>query len=120
MKIASISFAISILLLSTSCQAPRQIYYWGNYESVLYATYDKPGKQSPQEQAQKLEEDLTKAAAKNLQPNPGLHAQLGYLYFQLGKFDAAEKEFIAEKTQFPESAALMDRLIAKLKGDTSS
>ena len=99
------------------CQnAVKPIYYWGNYENLLYQTYSKPENAGPAEQAAKLEEDLTKAAAKNLSPNPGLHAQLGYAYYQLGRTDAAEKEFVAEKTLFPESTVFIDRMLAKLKG----
>jgi hypothetical protein len=110
-----------VALLLTGCQtAVRPLYYWGNYEKTLYQTYKNPEKSSPEEQAAKLEEDLTKAAAQNLSPNPGLHAQLGFVYYQLGRTDAAEKEFAAEKALFPESAVFIDRMLAKLKGAKTS
>ena len=110
-------FVLLAAVVLGGCQtANRPLYYWGNYESLLYANYSKPDKAGPAEQAAKLEEDLTKAAAHNLSPNPGLHAQLGFAYYQLGKTDAAAKEFAAEKVLFPESAVFMDRMLAKLKG----
>lgn len=106
-----------VTLWLTGCQtAVRPLYYWGQYENMLYQSYKNPEKAGPTEQALKLEEDLAKAAAQNLSPNPGLHAQLGFAYYQLGKTDAAEKEFAAEKTLFPESAVFVDRMVAKLKG----
>jgi len=46
---------------------------------------------------------------------PGFHAQLGYAYYELGKVDQARQEFETEKADFPESAVLMDRLLARLK-----
>jgi hypothetical protein len=111
------SFLLLGALLLGGCQtAVRPLYYWGNYEAQLYQTYKNPEKAGPAVQAEKLEEDLAKAAAKNLQPNPGLHAQLGFAYYQLGRTDAAQKEFVTEKTLFPESAVFIDRMLAKLKG----
>lgn len=110
-------FILLLTLWLTGCQtAVRPLYYWGQYENTLYQTYKNPEKTGPAEQAAKLEEDLARAAAQNLSPNPGLHAQLGFIYYQLGKPDAAEKEFAAEKALFPESTVFIDRMLAKLKG----
>jgi hypothetical protein len=114
-----ITFLLLAALLLAGCQTAKPLYYWGNYEATLYQIYRNPGKSSPAEVAAKLEEDLTKAAAKNLQPNPGLHAQLGFAYYQMGKIDAAQKEFAAEKALFPESAVFIDRMLAKFKGETT-
>jgi hypothetical protein len=105
------------ILILAGCQTARPLYYWGNYDASVYESYAKPGKTAPAEQAAKLEEDLAKAAARDLQPNPGLHAQLGYAYFQMGRIDAARKEFEAEKALFPESAAFIDRMLSRLKGN---
>ena len=113
-------FVLLAAVLLGGCQTARPLYYWGHYETVLYQTYHNPEKSSPAEQAAKLEEDLAKAAAKNLHPNPGLHAQLGFAYYQLGRTDAAQKEFAAEKALFPESAVFIDRMLAKLKGTPTS
>lgn len=106
--------AVSLLLLA-GCQAARPLYYWGQYEGLAYQSYKAPEKASPEIQVEKLKEDLQKAAAANLPPHPGLHAHLGYLYYQLGKYAEAEKEFQAEKTLFPESTALMDRMLKQPK-----
>lgn len=109
--------ALLLVTVLCGCQtAVRPLYYWGQYESILYQNYKNPQKAGAAEQAAKLEEDLAKAAAQNLSPNPGLHAQLGFAYYQLGKTDAAEMEFAAEKALFPESSVFIDRMVAKLKG----
>lgn len=104
-----------LILLLAGCQVARPLYYWGQYEGTLYQSYANPGKISPDEQILKLHEDITKAAAAGLPANPGLHAQLGYLYLAKGQIEAAQKEFETEKTLFPESAVLMDGMLQKMK-----
>lgn len=89
----------------------QSIYYWGHYQQVVYAQYDKPGKSSPEELSAVLEEDLHKAASLNQPVPPGFHAQLGYLYALSGKTDQARQQYELEKQQFPESAVFMNRLL---------
>lgn len=96
------------------CAAPT-LYSYGNYEALIYASYAAPGKVSPEIQVEKMEQDYQKARAVNKRMCPGWHAQLGHLYFQLGKLDQAQQEFFTEKAEFPESAVFMDRLLANLK-----
>ncbi|MBS0661917.1 MAG: DUF4810 domain-containing protein [Verrucomicrobia bacterium] len=103
-----------VVLLGCGCQGPRTLFYWGRYEPLLYRGYAHPEKASVDEDVRLLEEDLAKAAATQQQAHPGLHAQLGYLYYVQGKVESARREFAAEKTLFPESAVFMDRLIGKL------
>lgn len=107
---------IALLCLGAGCQTARPLYYWGNYETLLYQTYRKPEIASAAEQVERLQEDLAKAAAKNLSPNPGLHAQLGLAYVSLGNTHAAIRELEKEKMLFPEAAPFMDRMLARLKG----
>lgn len=102
------------ILLLTGCAAPT-LYTWGHYEDLIYVSYAAPGKVSPEMQVAKLEEDYQKARAANKRMPPGWHANLGYLYFQLGKLDQAQQEFLTERAEFPESAVFMDRLLANLK-----
>jgi len=97
------------------CATQRaQLYWWGDYEDVIYRSYTSPGKYPPEMQVETLEKDYQAARAANARMPPGWHAQLGYLYFQLGKTDQARQEFMTEKAEFPESALLMDRLLSHL------
>ena len=100
-------------ILSAGCASP-DVYYWGHYEALVYATYEKPDKAAPERQAELMEEDLQKAASANKPVPPGFHAHLGYVYYQMGKLDLAQKEFEAEKNLYPESTVFMDRLLAGL------
>jgi hypothetical protein len=105
---------LAAILALTGCQTPP-LCYWGNYESVAYRSYRKPGDVPAETVILQLSEDLEKAAGKGMKPNPGLHAHLGYAYYETGKPDEALKHFQAEKELYPESACFMDHLIANLK-----
>ena len=102
-----------LLTLLTGCSSPT-IYSWGHYEGLVYAMYAAPDKVPPEQQLERLEADFQKACSENKPVPPGFHAHLGYLYYQLGKATEARQEFETEKTQFPESAVFMDRLLGNL------
>ena len=104
---------MAVAALVTGCQSPN-IYYWGHYENLIYISYTKPDKATPELQVSAMEEDMHRAISANKPLPPGFHAHLGNLYYQMGKTDLALAEFKKEKTQFPESAVFMDRLIANV------
>ena len=105
---------VALALLFSGCTTPT-IYTWGHYEDLIYASYAAPGKVAPELQIEKLEEDYQKARSTHKRMPPGWHAHLGYLYYQVGKLDQAQQEFLTEKGEFPESGVFMDRMIAGLK-----
>lgn len=105
-----------VVLFMQGCATNKpNLYSWGNYEQLIYQNYTNPGKISPEEQVLKLEADSQIAKSKNKALPPGFYAQIGSLYFQLGKLDQAKQAFITEEKLFPESKQFMDRLIAKIK-----
>ena len=81
---------------------------------MVYAMYATPDNATADIQIIKLEEDIQKARSENQKLPPGFYAHLGYLYFQQGNTKLAKRAFETEKAAFPESAVLMDRMIAKL------
>ena len=107
--------AIAALSLAACVTTPRSLYAWGNYEELIYASNAKPGSLTPEAQADQMERDRQEAEAAARRLPPGWHAQLGSLYAQSGRIDLAEQELLAEKAAFPESATLMDRLLANLR-----
>jgi hypothetical protein len=102
-------------LLLVGCQATRPLYYWGNYEDVIYLSFARPDKADLEMQMEKLQNDVRRTAANHARAHPGLHAQLGYVYYQLGRLGDAVHEFESEKDLFPEAAPFMDRMIARTK-----
>ncbi len=108
------SIALAALALLSGCAAGTSgLYDWGDYEDAL--------------QAQFLAHDPAAALAAYqetfvaLQQNgdarvpPGLFADYGFLLYLRGDYAGARVSFAREKQLFPESAALMDRLITKVR-----
>jgi hypothetical protein len=94
---------------------PPNLYTWGNYEELVYASHASPGSIPPEKQIEILEADLHEAVAKDERMPPGWHANLGYLYLQIGRVDEGRRELLNEKTQYPEAGVFVDRLLANLK-----
>lgn len=97
----------------SGCASPG-LYYWGHYEDLIYDTYAKPGTADSGTQVAKLTEDIDKAHAEGKAVPPGVHAQLGYVYYQQGNLGGAEHEFQTEKQLFPESTVFIDGLLKRM------
>lgn len=111
--IKKVSLLIAMGLL-TACSAPKDSYYWDNYQTTVYQ-YSQL-QTNPQEQLELLKKNLEKASAKNLKVPPGVHAHMGMLYSNMGQMDNAFAQFKIEKELFPESAVFMDYLMSNKKG----
>jgi hypothetical protein len=111
--IRTVFIAACIGVIAAGCQAPQR-YYWGHYEDAVYVATVDPGSLTPNKQIDILRADAREAATKNQQLPPGFHANLGYLYYQVGDMENAKLEFESEKHQFPESTVLMDRMLGHL------
>lgn len=107
---------LAAVLVLSGCAGPKSVYYWGHYEQNVYDMYIAPDKATAEAQVEEMEADFERARAAGKPLHPGFQAHLGFLYFQLGKFDLARRSFESEKVAFPESAVLMDRFIKKLEG----
>ena len=108
-----------ILLVSCSimigCATSEPLYYWGDYEELIYQMYIEPGAADSATQVAKLKEDIIKASTAGKPVPPGLHAHLGYMYFLQSDTHAAVLEFEMEKKLFPESTKFVDGLMGRLK-----
>ena len=108
-----------VLLISSSimigCATSEPLYFWGNYEDLIYQMYMEPGSADTATQVAKLKEDINKASTIGKPVPPGLHSHLGYMYFLQGDTHAAVLELEAEKNLFPESTKFIDGLMGRLK-----
>jgi hypothetical protein len=112
-RILSLFLFAILSVLFVGCTSP-DIYSWGRYEDLLYASYSSPEKATAEMQLERMEADYKRACARNQRVPPGFHAHLGHLYSQLGRLDDARRHFETEKTEFPESAVFVDQLSARL------
>lgn len=109
-----VAAALALGFVPSVCEARGATYHWGSIETVLYQGLVRSEKISPEESIAKLRKELEKAASTHRAVPPGTHALLGLLLLDSGTVAAAREEFAMEKTLFPESGLLMDRLIQKL------
>lgn len=113
-----IIFCISCLL--SGCA--KTIFFWGDYEDSLYERYVE---NDPQQAYLKLNRTIVEGESQKLKLAPGIYADYGFVLFQRGDSSGAIQYFLKEKQQYPESTALMNKLISKIeekqkKGEKSS
>jgi hypothetical protein len=99
---------VAASLAVSACASNDTLYEWGSYQPALVAyAKDADGVKFETE----LRDSIDKAEKVNRVP-PGLYAELGYLLFDQGQGADAAVFFAKEKAAFPESAVLMNKLIA--------
>ena len=91
--------------------APPALYQWGEYEDSLYRRYVKEDIAGAEAY---LRETLVAAELKSRVP-PGVYADYGFLLYRRGDYAGAIAKFEQEKRAFPESAALMSKLIERIQ-----
>lgn len=96
------------------CHNSSSLYHWGYYEGLIYSNYAEPGRYSPEEQIQRLEQDLNKAQSQGLKNPPGFYAHLGYMYHLAGEETKAIAAFNEERQKFPESQHFMKDIQSRL------
>ncbi len=91
--------------------APPALYQWGEYEDSLYRRYVKEDSAGAEAY---LRETIVAAELTSRVP-PGVYADYGFLLYRHGDYAGAIEKFDQEKRAFPESAALMSRLIERIR-----
>jgi len=102
--------ALICAFLIVGC-VPKQIYYFGNYSSTLYALEKDNNEAAMVAHKQELEKIIAESAKRNLQVPPGINAELGFMYVKENQPDKAISLFQAEAALYPESTLLMQRLV---------
>ncbi len=110
----SVLILISALFI-TGCATNKEIYYWGDYEQLIYNSYTKPGSADSTTQIERLNRDIQKAESKGKQVPPGIYAHLAFLYALEGKDSQSQSAFEQEKNLYPESAVFIDGLLRRAK-----
>ncbi len=105
-----------IILGSTFCIlsgcGASSLYDWGSYEGSLDRQYRIEPPFQIHEEIQRLSEEIDRATPGRVPPGKAAH--LGYLHSLQGNSALASEYFTLEKTLFPESTVLMDRLLKGL------
>lgn len=103
-----------MLLLGGCANQNQNIYYWGEYESIIRQSYVDPGSVDTRSQIEKLNTDLQKTEANGKKVAPGLYANLGILYAEQGKYTQSREALLQEKALFPEASVLIDGMLNRV------
>lgn len=98
-----------LLILGLACAGPKTNYYWGSYENSLYALMKNPS--GLDAYGKSLKEIIDHHPEVTKLP-PGIHAEYGYVLLATNHKNEAKAYFTKEKTLWPESAKIMDRMIS--------
>lgn len=112
MKIYYKAGILASALLLAACGSNNQMYNWGGgaYSTSMYQSLTQEG--DPQAQLKALEE-IAQDSTKGKKVPPGLYAQMGLLYSQLGDTSKATDAFNMETQLFPESKPYIQFLLTK-------
>ncbi|CCE22894.1 DUF4810 domain-containing protein [Methylotuvimicrobium alcaliphilum] len=97
--------------------APQGLYYWGAYEDGLYDRYVE---NSGEQVEAYLRQSMTEAEASRMPVPPGLYADYGFVLYQRGDKAGAIDYFRRERELYPESTALMNKLIERIEQQDKS
>ena len=89
--------------------APSTRFEWANYESGLYAYHTNPEHRGRYRES--IEAAIERGEATD-RVAPGLHAELGYLYWEDGDRETARQHFSEEMSLFPESRLFLGRYMS--------
>jgi len=95
--------------------APKGLFYWGDYENSLYERYMENNSAQAENY---LQLSIDKAIKENRRVPPGVYADYGFILYQRGDKNSAINFFEKEKQLYPESQALMSKLIERVKQQT--
>ena len=101
---------IAVVMLS-GC-VPPGLYYWGDYETSLFERYVE---NNPQHTDAYLTQTLLEAERQHRKVPPGVYADYGFLLYTRGDKAGAIENFQKERALYPESLALMNKLIERIQ-----
>ncbi|OZG72931.1 DUF4810 domain-containing protein [Hahella sp. CCB-MM4] len=107
--------AVIVLLLLSGCATQKPLYYWGDYEPVIYDMYNNPGEADTSAQIEKLTATIQRAQSQDMQVPPGLYAHLGMIYAEDGSPELAVEALNEEKALYPESATFIDGMLERAR-----
>lgn len=111
-SITGIILAALAVLASSGCATSQLGYYWGNYDDTLHGLYK--GTVSQTEYAEALNNIVAAGETEGKVP-PGVYAEAGYAFYEIGQMDQAVYFFEKERAMWPESQDLMDKMIRNAK-----
>lgn len=110
-RFATHFMGMMLVLTSVGC-APSGLYYWGDYETSLVERYVENNTQHTDAY---LTQTLQEAERLHRKVPPGVYADYGFLLYTRGDNAGAIENFQKERALYPESQALMNKLIERIQ-----
>lgn len=111
--VRSVAVLVALAALG-GCATQRGVYDWGGYPRSWSAYYleenTDAGRQAVEQTVVRLQQQGDTARVP-----PGLYADWGFVLYLRGDTERAVAAFEREAQLFPESAALMQRLVARVR-----
>ena len=104
-SIRSIFFILPLLLFSSCVQTH---YAWNGYDQALYDHYKNPAER---EQYIETLQIIIQRAEESGKIPPGLYAEYGYTFYEVGSYQQAVQYFEKEAVLWPESRYFMGKMI---------
>ncbi len=106
--------ALIILTILASC-APAKMYYWGQYDQVMYQ-HNKNQTEDTKADLLKVYEDIIKNKNKGSRKEvpPGVYADYGYLLIQEGQIAKGKEMLEMELAIYPESKKIVEYILNKI------
>jgi hypothetical protein len=101
--------ATAVALAASGCAQKSALYHWGTYDESLYRHYKNP--QEREAWVESLKTAILEAEQDGRRVAPGLYAEYGYALYEEGKPKDSIVYFEKEKTKWPESRPLMEKMI---------
>lgn len=107
MSVQRLFLCVCFLTFVTGC-APTTRYTWNDYDNKLHKHYKNPAEYD--QFIEQLKEVIESGEEDNKVP-PGIYAEYGFALYEKGSYTEAAKYFKIENDKWPESRALMAKMI---------
>ncbi len=107
--LAGVALVAALALGGGARAAVAPLYDWLTFERDLSRSFQGPEQKLAYEDT--LKRLIARAEGAGRKPPPGVLAEYGFLLYERGETHGAVRFFQREAQEWPESAALMDRLI---------
>ena len=106
-----ITVTLAVVFVISGCAGQPSIdYFWGDYSQTLYALKVSPSPETEQRHIDEMERIIINSEKKGYRIPPGVQAELGYRYAQLGDAQKASSLFQGELADYPESRLFVEKL----------
>lgn len=112
--IKTASLLLCCVLLG-ACASKPPYMFWGNYSQTLYDYKKEPSPETRARHAEQMEYIIERSESLKIAPPPGVCAELGKLYIDMGQQAKGIAMLNKEVELYPEAQPLMTMVLKQVK-----